>query len=66
MTHIIVYKTINKITGAFYIGVHKTDNLNDSYLGSGVKLNDNIFKNVGENDILILCWGEIDARYSGA
>lgn len=44
MTHIIVYKTINKITGAFYIGVHKTDNLNDSYLGSGVKLNDNIKK----------------------
>lgn len=33
-----VYRTTNKINGMFYIGVHKTTDPNDSYLGSGKRL----------------------------
>jgi group I intron endonuclease len=34
--HHIIYKTTNRITGKFYIGMHSTDDLLDGYLGSGV------------------------------
>lgn len=39
-----VYKTINIITDEYYIGVHKTNNPNDSYLGSGYKFQVNVEK----------------------
>lgn len=33
-----IYKTTNDIDGKFYYGKHQTENPNDSYLGSGVRL----------------------------
>jgi len=44
-----IYKTTNNINGKWYIGVHSTDDLNDGYLGSGVRLLQAIHKHGEEN-----------------
>lgn len=40
----MLYKTTNVVTGNYYIGIHSTDDLNDNYLGSGVRLRRSIKK----------------------
>jgi hypothetical protein len=44
-----IYKTTNIKNGKFYVGMHSTDNLNDGYLGSGLRLRRSIRKNGAEN-----------------
>lgn len=41
MNH-LVYKITNEVNGRFYIGVHSTDNIDDGYLGSGVRIRNEI------------------------
>ena len=43
-----VYKTTHKESGKYYIGVHSTDNMNDGYLGSGLRIKSSI-KKYGED-----------------
>lgn len=54
----ILYETTNLINNKSYIGIHKTKNLNDGYLGSGTALTLAIKKYGKENfkrDIIIFC-----------
>lgn len=44
-----VYKTINKISGKYYIGRHQTKNVINNYFGSGIALNEAIKKYNKEN-----------------
>jgi hypothetical protein len=39
-----IYKTTNLLNGNFYVGMHSTTNLNDGYLGSGIRLTRSIKK----------------------
>ena len=44
-----VYKIINNLNQKYYIGVHKTDNPNDGYMGSGKAIKQAIDKHGKEN-----------------
>lgn len=39
-----VYKTACTVTGKWYIGLHSTDNIDDGYLGSGMRLTRSVKK----------------------
>jgi hypothetical protein len=53
-----IYKTINLLSGKYYIGLHSSDDLEDGYLGSGRRLKYSINKYGKENhkrEILEFC-----------
>lgn len=53
-----IYKTTCNVTGKYYVGMHSTSNLEDGYLGSGLRLRRSIRKYGKENhtkEILEFC-----------
>lgn len=49
-----IYKTVNILSGKYYLGMHSTDNLNDGYLGSGKRMRYSINKHGKDNHKLII------------
>jgi len=45
----ILYRTTCTVTENFYIGVHSTTNLEDGYMGSGIRLLNSVLKHGKEN-----------------
>jgi hypothetical protein len=47
-----IYKTTNNINKKYYIGMHSTHNIDDGYMGSGLKLRRSLKKYGNENHII--------------
>ncbi len=45
----LVYKTTNLVNGKIYIGCHKTDDINDGYIGSGTHMRRAVVKHGRDN-----------------
>ena len=61
----VIYKTTNRVNGKIYVGLHSTDNINDSYLGSGWVLKSAIKKYGCKNfsrEILLILDSRDEAR----
>jgi hypothetical protein len=61
-----VYKTTNLTNGSIYIGVHKTSNINDNYLGSGILIK-NAIKKYGRTNFtkeILFIFYNIDDAYN--
>ena len=62
----IVYKTTNLVNDKIYIGLHRTQNINDNYLGSGKYLKLAIKKYGRQNfsiEILMICQTKLQANF---
>lgn len=58
----IVYKTVRQSTGEYYIGVHSSTKLNDSYLGSGYRIK-NLIRKYGKSDFVRTNMHLCETRY---
>ena len=61
MKHYLIYEIKNKLNGMIYVGKHVTDDINDSYMGSGLRIKRAIEKYGVENfekTILFECSSE--------
>lgn len=52
--HHLIYKTTCLVTGRYYIGMHSTDDLTDSYLGSGLRLLRSVKKHGADQHVRII------------